>query len=207
MSDAPDPEAEAGKDPTRTMRDDPKRDLQLEQQVLNLIRSWLRRTREASAARTEAALDRASFESFPASDPVAPAASQSERAPALEEIDCTMSVGTLVFRSAGVDGPRTDRLEPEWTIEGDASGGGRIRMRIWVEDAGAAADVPSALELEPVHASLRARNLERRVVGERRTVSRKLSDGFDRRRQQRRGATAGTPSGNGRGVGSGARSA
>lgn len=207
MSDAPNPDAEAGRDPTRETQDDPQRDLRLEHQLLNLVRSWLRRTREASAVHTEAALDRASFESFPASDPVAPAASQTEREPSLEEIDCTMSIATLVFRCAGRDGPRVDRPEPAWTIEGDAPGAGRLRVRIWVEDADAAADVPSALELEPVHASMRPQMHERRVAGERRTVSRKLPDGFERRRHQRRGAASGAHAGNGNGVGPGAYSA
>jgi hypothetical protein len=195
MSDAPDPNAEAGRNPTRETHDDPQRNAGLEHRLLNLVRSWLRRSREASAAHTEAALDRASYESFPASDPMAPAASQSEREPTLEEIDCTMSVATLVFRCAGREGPRTEAAAPDWTIEGDAPGGGRIRMRIWVEDADAAADVPSALELEPVHASMQAHRHERRVAGERRTVSRKLLDGFERRRLPRRETASGKQAG------------
>lgn len=206
MSDAIRPGSEAGQDPTRETEGDPERDPQFERQLLNLVRSWLRRTREASAARTEAALDRASFESFPASDPVAPAAPQSEREPALEEIDCTMSLATLVFRCAGHDGPRIDRPAPAWTIEGDAPGGGRLRLRIWAEDD-EAAGVPSALELEAVHATMRTRKTERRSVGERRTMLRKLPDGFERRRHQRRGATSGAATGSGNGAGSSASSA
>lgn len=206
MSDAIRPGSEAGQDPTRETEGDPKRDPQFERQLMNLVRSWLRRTREASAARTEAALDRASFESFPASDPIAPAAAQREREPALEEIDCTMSLATLVFRCAGHDGPRVDRPAPAWTIEGDAPGGGRLHLRIWAEDD-EGAGVPSALELEPVHASMRAQNTQRRRVGERRTISRQLPDGFERRRHQRRGAASGAETGNGDGAGASASSA
>jgi hypothetical protein len=190
MSDAPNPAAEAGQDPTRDARDGTRHDTRLEHQVVNLLRSWMRMTRQAATAHTEAALDRASYESFPASDPVAPAAAPNDRRPTLEEIDCTMSVGHLVFEcSPRADAPvRDDRPPPAWTIEGDAIDGGRLRVRVWVDDAAPEAAVPTTLELEPVHASMRAQRSERRVTAERRTATRTMPDGFDRRRTHRRGA-------------------
>jgi len=159
MSDAPKPKPESGQDPTRESRDTTLREAHLERQVLNLFGNWLRRTHEASAARTEAAIDRASFESFPASDPVAPAAASNDRSPALEEIECTMSPGELVFRSAS-SGERhapDDRPPPAWSSEGELTDGRRVLLRVWVKDTDAQDAVPDTLELEPEHASLRAR--------------------------------------------------
>ena len=98
MSDAPDPNAEAGRNPTRETHHDPQRNAGLEHRRLNLVRSWLRRSREASAAHTEAALDRASYESFPASDPMAPAASQSVE---LEPVHASMQAHRHERRVAG----------------------------------------------------------------------------------------------------------
>jgi hypothetical protein len=189
MSDAPRRSAQADQDPTRDTAE-AGRDQRLEQQVVNLLRSWIRRSREAASVHTEAALDRASFESFPASDPVAPAAASNDRRPSLEEIDCTMSTGELVFRCASPAGSATrdDRPPPASVIEGDTADGGRIRVRVWVEDAAPGDAVPSTLELEPVHASLKPNQHERRVGAERRTASRKMPQGFDRRQATRRGA-------------------
>jgi hypothetical protein len=194
MSDPTNLHNEAGQDPTRdTSNADGRHDARLEHQVVNLLRSWLRMSGEASSAHTEAALDRASFESFPASDPVAPAAAPNDRRPSLEQIDCTMSVGLLTFRcTARPDEPlRDDRPPPAWTIEGDAPGGGRLQLRVWVDDATPESAVPATLELEPVHASIRPMDEERRVGTERRTAPRTLPDGFDRRRIQRRAPSAG----------------
>jgi hypothetical protein len=190
MSDAPHPAAEAGQDPTRDTGDDPLPDTQFEHQVVNLLRSWVRMTRQAASAHTEAALDRASFESFPASDPAAPAAMPNDRGPTLQEIDCTMSVGHLVFECAPRADPpiRDDRPPAAWTIEGDAPDGGRLRVRVWVDDATPESTVPATLELEPVHASMRPNHSERRQRSERRVGSRKMPDGFDRRRMRRRDA-------------------
>jgi hypothetical protein len=185
MSDAPNPAPESGQDPLRDAHDDTLRDAQLEQQVLNLVRSWLRRSRESDAARTEAAIDRASFESFPASDPVAPAVASAERAPTLEEVDCTMTPRELVFRCAPRE-PDAGRPPPAWTIEGATGDGGRLRLRVWVDDAPPEAAVPATLELEPEHASIRARREERRSGEERRTLERSMPAGFDRRTAQRR---------------------
>ena len=55
--------------------DDALADPTMSRQVLDLLRGWVRRSGEASGAVTEAAIDRGSFESFPASDPVASARS------------------------------------------------------------------------------------------------------------------------------------
>jgi hypothetical protein len=182
MTDTPRPEASSGQAPPRASA---ATDARLEHQVLALVRNWLRRAREASAARTEAAIDRGSFESFPASDPVASAGSSTDREPSLEEIDCTMRTDRLEFRCAPRE-PDASRPPPASTIEGDAPGGGRMRLRIWVDDASPESGVPQSLELEPVHASIRPRQHERRVGAERRTSVRKMPAGFDRRVGERR---------------------
>ena len=187
MSDATRSNPESARDPTRETRDTTLREAQLERQVLNLFGNWLRRTHEVSGAHTEAAIDRASFESFPASDPVSPAAASNDRSPALEEIECTMSPGELVFRCAG--GERhapEDRPPPAWSSEGELSDGRRIRLQVWVDDVGARDAVPDTLALEPEHASLRARGEDRRNQRERRRRSGKPPGGTDRRHAQRR---------------------
>jgi len=195
MSDAPRRKPESGQDPTRETRDTTLREAHLERQVLNLFGNWLRRTHEASGAHTEAAIDRASFESFPASDPVAPAAASNDRSPALEEIECTMSPGELVFRCAPSgerQGP-DDRPPPAWSSEGDLSDGRRILLRVWVTDAGARDTVPDTLELEPEHASLRARGNDRRSGHERRVRSGKAPGGVERRHALRRVSEGAAP--------------
>ncbi|RPH44728.1 MAG: hypothetical protein EHM87_09325 [Burkholderiales bacterium] len=174
---SPDAASSAGHDPLSEPR--------LEQQVLDLVRNWMRRTRENAAAHTEAAIDRGSFESFPASDPVASATSSSDHAPALGEIDCTLRRNELVFRCAPRE-PDPERAPPAWTIEGDAGDGSRLRMRVWVEDEAPEGPVPSTLDLEPVHASIRPRQVERRGGVERRVRARAMPGGFDRRHAQRR---------------------
>ena len=87
---------------------DPPRDARLEEQLLSLVWGWMRRAREASAARTEAAIDRGSFESFPASDPVAPAVSTAEHEPGLEEIDCTVDAPQSLAGLAQLERTRRD---------------------------------------------------------------------------------------------------
>ncbi len=188
MTDTPHPEPSSGSP-------SPPADGRLEHQVLELVRNWLRRAHEASAAHTEAAIDRGSFESFPASDPVAPAVPSTDREPGLEEIDCTMHVDRLEFRCASRE-PDASRPPPASTIEGDAPDGRHLRLRVWVDDSSPREGVPQSLELEPVHASLRARRQERRRGAERRVQARAMPQGFDRRVAQRRapgdgaGATA-----------------
>lgn len=194
MSDAPDPKSTPrsapGRDPARDTRDTTLREAHLEQKVLNLFGSWLRRTHEASAAHTEAAIDRASFESFPASDPVAPAAASADRSPALEEIDCTMSAGELVFRVAPASERQAhdERPPPAWSSEGELSDGRRILLRVWVAETAVQETVPDTLELEPEHASLRARGQDRRNGRERRVHARRVPEGFERRNAHRRSA-------------------
>jgi hypothetical protein len=176
-TDTPDTASPAGQSP--------QRDALLERQVLDLVRDWMRRTLESEAANTEAAIDRGSFESFPASDPVAPATATSDRAPACVEFDCTMRRRELVFRCATRE-PDAHRPPPAWTIEGDHGDGCRMTLRVWVEDEPAEGPVPSTLDLEPVHASMRPRQRERRTGTERRTGDRTMPAGFDRRRAGRR---------------------
>jgi hypothetical protein len=112
--------ADPRRDPTHDARDTTLRDAHLEREVLNLFGSWLRRTHEASSAHTEAAIDRASFESFPASDPVAPAAASNDRSPALEEIECTLSAGEPVLRCAQTEGELSDGRRGGQERRGDA---------------------------------------------------------------------------------------
>ena len=162
-------------------------DATLERQVLELVRGWMRRSREASAAHTEAAIDRGSFESFPASDPVAPVTSSTDRAPSLERIDCTMTPDELIFRAASVE-PDATRGAPAWLIEGAARDGGHLCVRVWVDDSPGRQAVPETLGLERDHASIRPRQHERRSGTDRRTTSRAMPAGFDRRVAERRAA-------------------
>jgi hypothetical protein len=172
-------------DPASAAGQDPRRDASLEHQMLDLIRNWMRRNREHAAARTEAAIDRGSFESFPASDPVAPTTDTGDHAPAIGEVDCTMRRNELVFTCA-VREADPDRPPPAWTIDGDAGDGTHLRLRVWVEDTPEDGPVPATLRLEPVHASMRPRQQERRAGAERRTQHRTMPAGFDRRRSERR---------------------
>jgi hypothetical protein len=180
-------------DPAYAAGQDRRRDASLEHQVLDLVRNWMRRSLEHTAARTEAAIDRGSFESFPASDPVASATATSDHTPALGEIDCTMQRNELVFRCAAREGD-PDRPPPAWTIEGDAGDGTHLKLRVWVEDTSEEGPVPATLELEAVHASIRPRQHERRAGAERRTASRAMPAGFERRHIERR-AIEGAPAG------------
>ena len=180
-------------DPAYAAGQDRRRDASLEHQVLDLVRNWMRRHHEHAATRTEAAIDRGSFESFPASDPVASAIATGDHTPTLGEIDCTMQRNELVFRCAAREGD-PDRPPPAWTIEGDTGDGRRLKLRVWVEDTSEEGPVPATLELEAVHASIRPRQHERRGGAERRTASRAMPAGFDRRHIERR-AIEGAPAG------------
>lgn len=185
------PARAAGEDGTR---EHAVADAGFEDKLLELVRNWMRKAREAASDRTEAAIDRASFESFPASDPVAPAAASTDREPALEEVDCTMECDRLVFRCAPRE-PDAHRAPPAWTLEGRAPDGGRMLLRVWIDDTPREQAVPQTLTLEPVHASIRARQHERRSSAERRVAHRSMPAGFDRRRAERRiaGGGAGAP--------------
>lgn len=182
MTDTPRPEPSSGQDPARTSAHG---GAGLEHQVLGLVRNWLRRSHEAGAARTEAAIDRGSYESFPASDPVAPSGSSTDREPALEEIDCTMRADSLEFRCASRK-PDATRPPPASIIEGEAPGGIRMRLRVWVDGEPPEAGIAQPLELDPMHSSICPRQVERRAGGERRTSPRPMPAGFDRRFAERR---------------------
>jgi len=182
MTDTPRPEPSSGQDPARTSAHG---GAGLEHQVLGLVRNWLRRSHEAGAARTEAAIDRGSYESFPASDPVAPSGSSTDREPALGEIDCTMRTDSLEFRCASRE-PDASRPPPASIIEGEAPGGNRMRLRVWVDGEPPEAGIARSLELDPAHASIQPRQAERRAGGERRTSPRPMPAGFDRRFAERR---------------------
>jgi len=158
----------------------------LERQVLDLVCNWLRLTREANAAHTDAAIDRGSFESFPASDPVASAVATSEREPTLQVLDCRLSPEVLTFHCAPhSDEPDALRPPPAYTLEGAIGDGSHLRLRVWVDDGPAHDPVPRNLTLEPVHASLRARQHERRSGEERRVAAHAVAK-RERRQAQRR---------------------
>jgi hypothetical protein len=189
-------------DPTSDSRgagsaEDALSDPTMSRQLLDLVRGWMRISGEASGAKTEAAIDRGSFESFPASDPVASAIATAERAPSEECVDCTMTVDALTFRRSGTNDTQGSRPPPAYTLEADVPGGGSLTIRVWVDDVAPQAAVPEALELEPVHASIRPRQQERRVGDERRAEERNMPAGFDRRIAQRRSATGQTAGVNG----------
>lgn len=165
---------------------DPSRDAARVHPLLELVADWLRRARTAESTRVEATIDRGSFESFPASDPVATATATGERQPGLQAVDCTMRPDRLTFRLAPREA-ETGRPPPAWTVESEAGDGGRMSLRVWVLD-GSEADtpVPAALELEPVHASLRPRGHDRRGGMDRRLAAGPMPAGADRRRGERR---------------------
>jgi len=173
----------------------------LERLVLDLVCNWLRTSREADAAHTDAAIDRGSFESFPASDPVASAVATSEREPTLQVLDCRLSPGVLSFHCAPHgDEPDALRTTPAYLLEGTTPDGFHLRLRVWVDDAPARDSVPHNLTLEPVHASLRARQHERRNGDERRVQATATPGRRERRLAQRRAGLRddGGPAGDGR---------
>ncbi|HYF60245.1 MAG TPA: hypothetical protein VEA81_14945 [Burkholderiaceae bacterium] len=188
MSDPRNPNAQAG---TSATADDVLQDPTLSRQVLDLVRGWVRRSGEASAAQTEAAIDRGSFESFPASDPVASAVATAERGPMVRTIDCTMTTDSLVFRICRGDDTASAGPPPAYVLDGEVPDGGRLSIRVWVDDAAPEATVPESLVPPAEHASLRPQQTERRSGDERRAQPRTMPAGFDRRLAQRRAASSG----------------
>lgn len=96
-----------------------------------------------------------------------------------------MRTDSLEFRRASRE-PDASRPPPASIIEGEAPGGNRMRLRVWVDGEPPEAGIAQSLELDPAHASIRPRQTERRTGGERRTNARPMPAGFDRRFAERR---------------------
>jgi hypothetical protein len=155
----------------------------VDKRLLGIVHDWVDRAIEAERDHLEAELDRASFESFPASDPVAPAVTSQRRAPF--RIHCEVSGSRLSFsrapRNEDPTGPAV-RRDPSDTIEGTTASGARVRIEVHLQPDEAS---PESLELPPEHASAVARDEERRIGAERRIAERKHGNerrsGADRR--------------------------
>lgn len=131
---------------------------ELERKLAGVLGRWLQATRSAEKARREALLDRASYDSFPASDPVAPA-SMTEPERETQVIDCVIDGDSMTLRcaphgaSAALDaaGHRAD-------LEFDAvdAAGEAVHVRIHVHTVpsaeGAIARSEATLPDQPVHA-------------------------------------------------------
>lgn len=129
----------------------------LDDRLLATVLDWIGRLEQAESELLEAELDRASFESFPASDPVAPAVASSRRRSALR-IDCEIADDRLVFSRA----LRTDdaasvatRGEPDEVIEGESHSGVQISLALSHADRTPDNSTPQPIELPAEHASLR----------------------------------------------------
>ena len=121
--------------------------------IARIVLDWLARMQLAEREYVEAELDRASFESFPASDPVAPATDMQRRTRL--HIDCMLSEDRLSFararRSDDNDSPAASGERVE-TLEIEMPEG--LRVVIDVRQADAATNPGrEPLELPPEHAS------------------------------------------------------
>jgi hypothetical protein len=127
----------------------------LDKQLLEIVYDWIERVQEAEREHLEAEIDRASFESFPASDPASPAtASQGE---SKVRIDCELGADRLVFsRALRTDDPTGPdvRGEPVGTIDGETPSGVRVRIGIRHPLHETEETTPENLELPPEHASI-----------------------------------------------------
>ena len=164
--------------------------MELDKQLLKLVSNWIRSVREAEDSRMEADIDHAVFETFPASDPISPAAASDERVARVEAIDCVIDGSTLTL-SPAAQGDAVHGGRPHaYVIEGDLPEGGRLNLRVWVEATPQEEAVPAALNVPAEHASIHAMGEDRRDGAQRRQASRDLPGGFDRRSgQDRRVAT------------------
>jgi hypothetical protein len=136
-------------------------------QVASLVMAWIAEVQASEGEYREAELDRASFESFPASDPVAPAtASQGTSALRLE---CVVSDDRLTFCRT----PRSDDAAspgggaPQDRLEFETADGLRVVVVVRRSDDEDPGREP--LELPHEHASIEGREDERRSGDDRRT--------------------------------------
>ena len=129
-----------------------------ERKLAGVIWHWLRAYRVAEAARREALLDRASYDSFPASDPVAPAASGDPETDD-QAIECLIDNDQLTLRCLprGVTPtPAVEGAEPDLEFEGERPDGGQLHVRIRIRSVPSAQDAVERSEAtlpdNPVHA-------------------------------------------------------
>ena len=129
----------------------------MEQKLAAVIGHWLRANRVAEAARREAVLDRASYDSFPASDPIAPAALCDPETDA-QQLECVIDGDELTLRCAprGATAPDQVARVPTLTLQGERSDGGRLEVRVHVRSMPSAEQAvghsEAALPDDPVHA-------------------------------------------------------
>jgi hypothetical protein len=144
----------------------------VDRHLLGIVLEWIDRVQVADREHVEAELDRASFESFPASDPVAPSLASQRRSTV--RIDCEVSEDRLTFcRALRTDDPTGPEVrgEPTDTLEGETPSGVRVRISVRTRAVDPQDAVPESLELPPEHASIDARQQERRIGSERRVRS------------------------------------
>ena len=130
---------------------------ELEHKLAGVILRWVHEYREAETARLQAIVDRASYDSFPASDPVAPATSvESDDAP--QELECVIDGDRITLRCLprGARTPQTVTGNADLDFNGELPGGGLLHVRVQVlslPSAQAAIEKSEAtLPDEPVHA-------------------------------------------------------
>ena len=129
-----------------------------EHKLVGVIWHWLRAYRVAEAARREALLDRASYDSFPASDPVAPAASADPETDD-QSIECVIDNDQLTLRClprGSTPAPQANGGEPDLEFEGSRPDGGQLHVRIHLRSVpsaqGAVERSEATLPDDPVHA-------------------------------------------------------
>jgi hypothetical protein len=129
-------------------------------QLAALVMGWIEDVQAANQEHLEAELDRASFESFPASDPVA-AASTNQRASTLR-LECLVADDRLTFcRTARSDDSASpERGEPYDRLELETPDGMVIIVEVRRDDD-ADEERLDPLELPPEHASIVSRQDER----------------------------------------------
>jgi hypothetical protein len=140
-------------------------------QIASLVMGWIEDVQASNREHLEAELDRASFESFPASDPVAPA-STNQRASTLR-LECLVSDDRLTFRrtARSDDSASPERGAPYDRLELETPDGMVIIVEVR-RDNDTDEERLDPLELPPEHASIVSRQDERRSGEDRR-----MSDG------------------------------
>lgn len=131
---------------------------ELEHKLAGVVLRWVRAYREAETARLQAMVDRASYDSFPASDPVAPAASaESNDAP--QEIECVINGACLTLRClprGATASKQTPVGDGDLSFDGQLPDGGMLHVRVLVQSLPSAEEAveksEATLPTEPVHA-------------------------------------------------------
>lgn len=123
--------------------------------LLAVLYEWIDRVQEADREHLEAELDRGSFESFPASDPVASAVATQRRTTV--RIECEIDDDRLTFsrglRTEDPGGPDVHGALSAM-LEGETPSGVRVRIAIHSRDGDQTATTPENLAIPPEHASI-----------------------------------------------------